>query len=389
MSVATLIAGVPAANRSLYHRIRFAAGDPAAVIELPSEHSNWPGRSLLIRDIEMDRARQHARADRVYCPADFSPEGGLSGDREIATAQATAEFLRGSGVDRVISDRSLPLVYAEMIKRAGLALECDLDLGVLDRRAKDEQEIAFLREAQSVTEGAMRMACELVARAEAGSDGVLRHGGDVLTAERVMSAIDIWLLERGYSNPGSIVAPGPIGADCHERGHGPIHTGEPVIIDIFPQNKRTLYNGDCTRVVVHGEVPDELARMHETVVRAKEAAIAATRAGVAGESVHRAAVEVITGAGYHIGLPEKHGKKGSDPGFCSMVHGTGHGIGLDVHEPPLLDFKGPELVVGDALTIEPGLYCAAIGGVRIEDMVIVTEDGCMNLNSLPEGLSWA
>lgn len=389
MPVATLIAGVPATNRSLYHRIRFLAGDPAAVIELPADHPGLPGRTLVIRDIEMDRARVHAKAERVVSPADYAPEGGLSGDREIATAQATAEFLRRAGVDRVVSDRSLPLVFAEMVRRAGIAIECDLDLGVLDRRGKDAQEVEMLREAQSVTEGAMRMACEMIGRAEAGAGGVLKHKGDTLTAERVMAAIDIWLLERGYANPGSIVAPGPIGADCHERGHGPISTGQPVIIDIFPQNKRTLYNGDCTRVVVHGDIPGEVAKMHETVVRAKKAAIAATRAGVTGEAVHRAAIEVITGAGYRTGLPEQHGSAGRDPSFCSMVHGTGHGIGLDVHEPPLLDMKGPGLVVGDALTIEPGLYCAAIGGIRIEDMVIVTQNGCENLNSLPEGLTWA
>ena len=389
MPVATLIAGVSATNRSLYHRIRFLAGDPAAAIDLPTDHAHLPGRTLIIRDIEMDRARAHARVDRVICPAESTPDGGLSGDREIATAQATAEFLRRAGVTRVISDRSLPLVFAEMIKRAGLALECDLDLGVLDRRSKDAQEIELLREAQAVTEGAMRMACEMVARARAGSGGVLSHDGETLTAERVMSAIDIWLLERGYANPGSIVAPGRTGADCHERGHGPIRTGEPVIIDIFPQNKRTLYNGDCTRVVVHGDIPGEVAKMHDAVVRAKKAAIAAARAGATGEAVHRAAIEVIQSCGYAVGLPGQHGDSGKDPSFCSMVHGTGHGIGLDVHEPPLLDMKGPELVVGDALTIEPGLYCAAIGGIRIEDMVIITENGCENLNSLPEGLTWA
>ena len=388
MTTATLIAGVPATNRSLYHRIRFLAGDPGAAIDLPADHPSLPGRTLIIRDIEMERAREHARADRVVAPAEYEPDGGLSGDREIATAQATAELLRRAGVKTVISDRSLPLVFAEMIKRAGIALECDLDLGVLDRRAKDDHEVELLREAQSVTEGAMRMACAMVAHAEAGAGGALRYAGEPLTAERVMSAIDIWLLECGYANPGSIVAPGPVGADCHERGHGPIRSGEPVIIDIFPQNKRTLYNGDCTRVVVHGDVPDEVARMHEAVVRAKKAAIEATRAGVTGEAVHRAAIDVITGSGYHTGLPEQNGEAGKDPSFCSMVHGTGHGIGLDIHEPPLLDMKGPELVVGDALTIEPGLYCAAIGGIRIEDLVVVTQDVCENLNTLHEGLDW-
>ena len=85
-----------------------------------------------------------------------------------------------------------------------------------------------------------------------------------------------------------------------------------------------------------------------------------------------------------MGLPPAD----SPPSYCGMTHGTGHGIGLDVHEPPLLDRGGPVLVEGDALTIEPGLYCAEVGGVRVEDMVIVTRDGCINLNQLPEGLDW-
>jgi Xaa-Pro aminopeptidase len=125
--------------------------------------------------------------------------------------------------------------------------------------------------------------------------------------------------------------------------------------------------------------------MHEAVIAAKQAAEAATRAGVSGEHVHAAASDVITRRGYSMGI-----SAGEDDAAtrCAMTHGTGHGIGLDVHEPPLLDKNGPELVVGDALTIEPGLYCPAIGGVRVEDMVIVTAHGCENLNLLPMGLDW-
>jgi Xaa-Pro aminopeptidase len=124
--------------------------------------------------------------------------------------------------------------------------------------------------------------------------------------------------------------------------------------------------------------------MHEVVVQAKAAAIAATRAGVTGEQVHTATSACMHAAGYHMGLPAAD----APDTYCGMTHGTGHGIGLDVHEPPLLDRKGPPLVAGDCLTIEPGLYCRAIGGVRVEDMVVVTENGCDNLNSLPEGLTW-
>jgi Xaa-Pro aminopeptidase len=124
--------------------------------------------------------------------------------------------------------------------------------------------------------------------------------------------------------------------------------------------------------------------MHAAVVKAKADAIAAVRPGVTGEAVHAATAKAITGAGYAMGLPPAD----APPTHIAMTHGTGHGIGLEVHEPPLLAEKGPALVVGDAITVEPGLYCPAIGGVRVEDMVVVTANGCDNLNRLPEGLDW-
>ena len=208
--------------------------------------------------------------------------------------------------------------------------------------------------------------------------------GQPLTSERLRAAIDVFLLERGYTNPTAIIAGGPQGSDCHELGSGELRTEQPVIVDIFPRNRRTLYYGDCTRTVVHGPISEELQRMHRAVVAAKAAAIAAFRAGVTGEAVHEATKAAITSQGYAVGLPGPN----APTVYCAITHGTGHGIGLDVHEPPLLDKGGPELVVGDAVTIEPGLYCKAIGGVRVEDMVVVTRDGCVNLNRLPEGLDW-
>jgi len=377
-----ILAGVPSINGGLYHRIRFSVHDTAVYLVVPTEDGRT--KSLIIlRDIEMERARRLARVDEVHCPADFEPEGGLSGDRETANAQAAAECLRRAGVTSVTGDRTLPLIYAEMIRRAGIAVECDTEMGVVDRRSKDEQEIEWLREAQEVTEGAMQMACELVASATARDDGVLLHDGDVLTSERVRAAIDHWLLDRGYSNPTSIVAAGPAGADCHDVGAGPLKTGQPVIVDIFPRNRKTLYNGDCTRTVVHGEISDDLAKMHAAVREAKAAATAAVKAGVTGEAVHMATKAAYQGCGFPYGSLDDQ-----PDDYCALTHGTGHGIGLDVHEPPLLDMKGPELVVGDAITIEPGLYRKDLGGVRVEDIVIVTEDGSINLNRLPEGLEW-
>jgi Xaa-Pro aminopeptidase len=292
--------------------------------------------------------------------------------------------LSRSGIRRVVVDRSLPMIYAEMLRRAGIDAVCDLEWGVLERRQKDEQEIEHIRQAQRITEEVMERACATIARATADAQGVLHFENAALTSECMRTWIDVWLLEKGCSSPGSIVAGGPVGADCHDHGHGLLRTGEPVIVDIFPRVKETLYNGDCTRTVVHGTVSDAVRKMHAAVVAAKEAATAAVRPGVSGEDVHAATIAAIEKAGYAMGLPPE----GADARFTSMTHGTGHGLGLEVHEPPLLAAGGPPLVLGDVVTIEPGLYCKAIGGIRVEDMVVVRENGCENLNRLHEGLDW-
>lgn len=376
---ARLIAGVPSENTALFHRIRFAAGDPAAWIMQPD------GRTILIiRDIEADRARVEAIADLVEVPADHAPPGGLSGDRETATAQAVARCLEVMDPPGVLVDRSTPYIFVNQLLEIGLDVRYDPDLGVVDRRAKSDDELEALQKAQSDTELVMQEACELIGRAAPDADGILQHEHAPLTSERVRQLVDARLLAMGYSNPVSIVAGGPQGADCHDTGTGALRTEQPVIIDIFPRNKRTRYHGDCTRTVVNGSVPDRVLAMHAAVVEAKASGISAIRPGATGESVHQATIEVIQARGFHIGLPPRD----APADWCGMVHGTGHGVGLQVHEPPLLDFRGPSLVLGDVLTVEPGLYSAAIGGVRVEDMVCVTEDGCRNFNRLHEGLGW-
>jgi Xaa-Pro aminopeptidase len=377
-----MMAGIPTLNAGLYRRIRFLVGDPVAFFEV--QVGSEIQSTLILRDIEMDRARRDANANHFACPADYTPENGLSGDRETATAQSAAEFVRKLGCTTVTADRSLPLIFAEMMRRAGVHVQCDTEWGLIERRQKDAIEIEHIRHAQQQTETVMALACRTIANAVAGSDGVLQHEGTMLTSERMQSMIDIWLLERGFSNPGSIVACGPIGADCHDYGHGPLRTEQPIIVDIFPRDKKSLYNGDCTRTVVHGKISSALIAMHEAVAKAKAAATSVVKAGVTGQQVHDATCESIERSGYHMGFPPE----GSSDDYTSMVHGTGHGLGLEVHEPPLLAIGGPELLVGDVVTIEPGLYCKAIGGIRIEDMVVVTEAGCVNLNALPEGLDW-
>jgi Xaa-Pro aminopeptidase len=383
-NTATLIAGVPSDNMAVFHRTKMGAHDPVSWIGLDSGK-----RTLIVRDVELERAKTLPGFDAVYAYEDFTPASGLSGDRPVRAAQATAECLTRAGVERVVADRTLALVFVDALRRRGIEVVCDLDLGVSDRRSKTTAEVEAMRAATRITESAIEMACTTIARAEARADGVLVQGDEPLTSERVMGMIIAHLAQHGAVTDGCIVAGGPLGADCHVSGAGELRTGELVIVDVFPKHLGSGYHGDCTRMVVHGDAPDEAVRMHATVAEAKAAGIAAVRTGVTGEDVHKAVVGVIQGAGYRLGFPEGAIPKAGPPtGFCSMPHGTGHGLGLDLKEPPLLDFGGPALVRGDAVTVEPGLYAPGLGGVRLEDLVIVADDGCENLNALHEGLDW-
>ena len=374
---ATLLGGIPAENPTLFRQALLAAGDPAAWVSLRDGDS-----TLIIRDIEMDRARSRTTATHVACPADFTPSAGLDPDRATATAQAAAECLKRNQVQTVRTDRTLPYIYAYHVREAGIEIAYDADLGVLDRRVKSEQEIAWLAEAQAVTERAMEMACGTIANATADKQGTLLHEGEPLTSERLRGMIAKFLLDLGYTTShGCIVASGAAAADCHEAGSGPLQTGKSVIVDIFPRCEATRYNGDCTRTVVHGEVDDITRRMHAAVVEAKHAGIAKLIPGGTAEAVHHAVIEVQQAHGFEL-------SRGSLSDAPTIQHGTGHGIGLEVHEPILLDDGGGDLLAGEVFTVEPGLYGKSTGGMRVEDMVVVSQDGPRNLNQLQDGLDW-
>lgn len=377
-----LLAGVPLANQTLYHQIGFLVGDAAAYIGnlLPE------GKSLLlVRDIELDRARKVARADQIACAGDFAPAGGLSGDRDVAMAQAVVQVLQQHGVDQVTTDRTLPFLYAAHLQAASIQVQLDDELGVRTRRIKTAKEIEALEYAQQITGQAMTMACKWIATAETNANDELMQDGEVLTSERVRTRITQHLIEQGFTTPsGSIVATVPHVADCHHAGTGPLKTGFPVIVDIFPRDETSRYHGDCTRTVVHGTPTAEFVAMHRAVGAAKAAATAALRPGVTGDAVHQVTVATLKKHGYQYVLGSEH----HDPQIPALRHGTGHGIGLDIHEPILLSDDGEEILAGEVFTVEPGLYSSTLGGVRIEDMVHVTDNGPVVLSAIDEGYDW-
>lgn len=375
-TIARIMAGFADKNASLFKRLGVPLGDPAAWIELDAK------RIALVRDLEMDRVREHGHADDVTCPAEHPPPAGLNPDRETATAEAAAQLLRSAKVEEVFADRSLPYIFVWHLEQAEIDVRYDDEYGVVDRRQKTHQELDALAAAQKVTEEVMRLLCERIARADAAADGVLRHEGEVLTSKSVRAMAAIEFMNRGFSmGHGAIVATAPHVADCHHAGEGPLYTGRPVIVDLFPRDESSRYWGDCTRTVVHGEASDTVHAMHAAVVEAKAAATALLTPGNTADAVHKAAENALLKHGY----PSSRGEITNHP---SIQHGTGHGIGLDVHEPILLDHDGGEVLEGEVFTIEPGLYGRNDGGVRIEDMLVVAAGEPRNLNSLPDSLGW-
>lgn len=375
MSVKVL-AGIANTNASLYRRLRVALGDPASWIEFSDK------KIALVRDLEMDRVRSNSAADQVTCPAEHAPEKGLDADRETATAQATAQLLVNQGVAEVHADRTLPYIYAWHLQEAGIKVSYCSELGVRDRRTKSEQEIEYLAAAQKVTEEVMQIVCERIAKSDASADGSLIHQGQPLTSESVKAFAAVEFLNRGFTcGHGAIVATAPHVADCHHSGTGPLGTGVPIIVDLFPRDESTRYWGDCTRTVVHGTPTDTFKKMHAAVIEAKAASTAMLTAGNLAGDIHQASEDVLVKHGFPI-------SRGTITDQPSIQHGTGHGIGLDVHEPILLDTGGGTVFAGEAFTIEPGLYGREVGGSRVEDMLVVTDGEARNLNQLQEGYDW-
>ena len=183
------------------------------------------------------------------------------------------------------------------------------------------------------------------------------------------------------ADAGTIVAGGVQATDPHEEGHGPLRSGEAIILDIFPVDKASRYYADMTRTVIKGEPNEELQKMYDAVLESQEAALGMIRAGVNGKDIHQKVSDVLHERGYKTLV---HDQEEGTPLRTGFFHGTGHGVGLEIHEAPRISLSDDELRLGDVVTVEPGLYDPQVGGVRIEDLVVVTEDGCRNLTDFPK-----
>ncbi|MFC6988464.1 M24 family metallopeptidase [Haloplanus sp. GCM10025708] len=349
----------------------FDAPDPFVTLYTP----DWT--HLLVSGLEYGRARKESRADSVSRLVDHGYHDHVDASgRTVGRAKTIADFLDARGASSVATPFRFPLGPADALRDAGVAVTPeDADVVTEIRAVKRPDELDRIREAQRANEAAMAAAEELLAAASV-DDGVLYRDGDPLTSEAIRTEIELTLLRNGCALDETIVACGADAADPHDRGSGPIRANEAVVVDIFPRDKASGYHADMTRTFAVGDPGETLREWFDLTDEARRAALDAIEPGVTGAAVHDAVCDVYEDAGH----PTLRSDPAAETGF---IHSTGHGVGLDVHELPRVSPDGGELEPGHVVTVEPGLYDPDVGGVRIEDLVVVTDDGYENLTDYP------
>lgn len=339
----------------------FHAPDPFIFLEHRGK------KTIVLNDLEIDRGRREARADEILSASDLAREFGGT-----APALLAVGLLKRRKIRRVDVPHDFPLGFASALQRAGIKCAPVAGLFWSQREIKNKREIGDIRKALRITAAGLKRGVEVLRVSKIRRGNFLRFAGRPLTSEVLRAEIDSTVLRAGGIPGGTIVAGGHQACDPHERGHGPLRAHELIILDVFPREARSGFFGDLTRTVVRGRATTEQRRMWETVRAAQRLAIGMIKPRVRGAAVHRAVQDFFASRGY---LTEK--KRGRWTGF---FHGTGHGLGLDLHEEPRLG--ATTFRAGQVFTVEPGLYYPGIGGARHEDVVQVTRAGGQRLFEL-------
>jgi len=368
---ARLIIAASEADANLFYATRFLAPDPFVFL--------WHGdeKILLMSDLELDRARAQAAVDTVLPIRHYEEHVKASGIERPTQGDALWELLQERRIKSLLVPGNFPVEHADLLRQRGLTLLVKSEPFFEERLVKSPAEIQAITAALRRTEAVMDVAIAAIREAKV-QDEELWWRGEVLTAEAVKRLIARQLLDDGLIAQRTIVACGEDGCDPHNEGKGLLRPGCSIIIDIFPRDLESRYFADITRTVVKGRASEALRRMYEAVAAGQMCALRLIRDGADGEAIHREVQQTMAGCGFQTG--EVNGR------MQGFFHGTGHGLGLEVHELPRVSKVKTTLRAGNVVTVEPGLYYPGVGGVRIEDVVVVTEMGCQNLTMYPKEL---
>jgi Xaa-Pro aminopeptidase len=338
----------------------------------PFIYLNFGRRPLIVMsDLEIDRARRQAPQCRTVSLSAYQQKLRRDGVKFPGFAHVVREILREHKTRRVTVPDNFPLGLARELKRLGIKLKT-LAGFFPQREFKSADEVRKISAALTMAEVGMAEGMEVLRRSRIARNRNLIYHGLPLTSEKLRAVIDCAILQASGLAGNTIVAGGKQGCDPHERGFGRLRANEPIIIDIFPRSQKTGYFGDITRTVVRGRAGEAAKKLYDTVLRGQKLGFEKIRAKTPTAEVHKAVQKFFVQQGYKTGR-----RNGRMEGF---FHGTGHGLGLEIHEAPRMGATSRgKLKAGQVVTVEPGLYYPEIGGVRLEDVVLVTTNGAKNL----------
>ena len=371
MDSALLIVAASEQDANLYYATKFWAPDSFIFAWIA-------GRKILVMsDLEVDRARAESGVDEVLSFSKLLAEAKKRGASPAGTVEVLDVLFKDRGVKQAEVPTTFPLDLADRLRSKGYTLNIRKDPFFPERMIKTAEEVAAIREAIQLTEEAIKSAIDVIAQAEIRGEELWLRGRP-LTSELIRKTLHLTLMGSDMLGRETIVAGGTQACDPHCIGSGTLRAHWPIVLDVFPLSMKTRYYADITRTVVKGKPSEKVKTMHRLVLEGQEIGFKMLKPGVDGKAVHQAILDHFEKNGFKTGEVD-----GRMQGF---FHGTGHGLGLEIHEAPRVGGASDILQAGQVVTVEPGLYYLDAGGLRIEDDVLVTATGCEILSSFPRTL---
>jgi Xaa-Pro aminopeptidase len=332
---------------------------------------------VVMSDLEIDRAKRQARADRVLSLSHYQRKL-----RKLGKAPSFVEVLdllfRERGIRSVIVPANFSTLLADQLRAKGFSVQVKRDPFFTEREIKNSQEVRQIAESLRVAVLGLQAGIRVLKKTKFGRDGYLYINGAKLTSETLKTAVNTTIMAQGWLPSHTIISSGNQCVDPHHEGTGPIRANTSIIFDIFPRSQKNGYFGDLSRTVVRGRASERLKKIYATVQDGQKIGFDLIRDGVNGKEVHQKILDLFASRGFRTGKIS-----GRMQGF---FHGTGHGLGLDIHEAPRIAPVDATLKAGHVVTVEPGLYYLGVGGVRLEDVVLVEAHGNRNLTECPQFL---
>lgn len=352
-------------NSDLFYRTGFLVPDPIIFIEHENE------KILVLNDLEYDRGKKEASVDTVISLREYTDKLPSSKRKKSDPVDIVEILFREKKISTAVVQKTFPVLYADELRKKKFKIVANKDHFLFSSRLKkSDDEVKKIKKALRATAEAMNLAISIISKSVVKKEKLF-YKGEMLTSEFVKQQVNSFLAGKGYIASHTIVAGGVQGFMPHNTGCGELPANWPIIIDIFPKSQLNGYFGDMTRTVVKGNPSDQLKKMYKAVLQGQKLGISMIKHGVKSKEIHNSIVDLFEKSGF-----KTETKNGKPQGF---IHSTGHGLGLDIHEPPRIGKNDDVLEAGNVVTVEPGLYYEDMGGIRIEDVVLVTRSGNINL----------